>query len=128
MRGRPSQYPQDIHPEVKLWISGHGEEGVFGGGKWHLLKAVEEEGSIQRAAKKLGRSYRKAWGDIKRAEEGLGHPLVKKIRGGSTGGTTTLTDFGHQLLRTWDTYHGQVEKDMNRHYQRILTPLIGSGD
>jgi molybdate transport system regulatory protein len=115
----------DISPRVKLFLSSTLVDGAFGGGKWRLLKAIEEEGSLQRAAASLGRSYRKAWGDIKRAEEGLGRALVARTRGGSHGGgTTCLTEFGKQLLEAWDEYHTAVRRDATQHYKHILEPII----
>jgi molybdate transport system regulatory protein len=114
-----------LEPRVKLFLSGETIEGAFGGGKWHLLTVVREEGSLQRAARRLGRSYRKAWGDIKRAEEGLGRVLVTRSRGGSHGGgATVLTPFGEKLLAAWDEYHGRVTSDAQRHFDRLLAPLL----
>ncbi len=111
---------------AKLFISSEKVDGLFGDGKWKLLKAVEKHGSIQKAADELGRSYRKAWGDIKRAEEGLGRQLVIKIRGGTSGGSTQLTDFGLQLLKAWKSYRAEVKsglkKAYKKHVHRIVAP------
>ena len=72
-------------PRTKIWISTEAGESVFGGGKYRLLKAIEEEGSLVAAAVRMGISYRKAWGDLKKAEEHLGKKLIVKERGGSGG-------------------------------------------
>jgi molybdate transport system regulatory protein len=121
----PERGTDVVTPHVKLFLSSPQVDGLFGGGKWRLLSAVQEEGSLQKAAKLLGRSYRKAWGDIKRAEEGLGRSLVTRTRGGARGGgATRLTEFGTQLLEAWDTFSSSVRRDAVRHYEQILLPLI----
>ena len=50
-----------------------------------LLAAVQDSGAIAQGARSMGLSYRHAWGQIKRAEALVGHPLLDAGRGrGST--------------------------------------------
>jgi len=109
-----------VTPKIKLYINSEGAEGVFGSGKWQLLNAIHQHGSIQQAAKALGRSYRKAWGDIKQAELGLGKKLVTTNRGGTSGGESQLTEFGSELLVKWKLYHAEVEAAMKQSYRNNL--------
>ena len=109
---------------AKLFLSSQTTEGVFGEGKWRLLKAVQRYGSIQKAAAELGRSYRKAWGDIKRAEEGLGRAMVTKTRGGTGGGATELTEFGRRLLDAWAVYRRSVKTDIEKSYRKHLRRAV----
>ena len=97
---------------------------MFGDGKWRLLRSVDEEGSIRRAAEKLGRGYRKAWGDIKRTENALGRKIVRKTRGGSAGGSTELTEFGRELLSGWQKYREAVMKGMDGAFEQYLSGLL----
>jgi molybdate transport system regulatory protein len=113
-----------MNPRIKLYLSTESAEGVFGGGKWRLLNAVKEHGSLQQAAASLGRSYRKAWGDIKKAEEGLGRKLVIKSRGGKSGGATTLTCFAAGLLDAWDDHYREVATCMEKSYRIHVLPLF----
>lgn len=113
-----------MKPNAKLFISSPDVAGLFGDGKWRLLHAIKQYGSIQKAAQELGRSYRKAWGDIKRAEEGTGRQLVTKVRGGTSGGSTQLTDFGLQLLREWELYRNEVQTSLEQSYNRHLKRLL----
>lgn len=85
-------------PAFKVWLET--EEGyVFGPGVYTLLKKVEETGTLKEAAKKIGMSYRYAWGLVKRAEEKLEHPLLKSHKGGkSGGGGAELTKTGQQFI------------------------------
>lgn len=59
-----------------------------------LLHAVRERGSISAAARDLGLSYRHVWGELKRWEQTLGHPLVT----GEQGRSAQLSEFGDKLL------------------------------
>lgn len=113
-----------MRPRLKLFLSSEKIEGIFGGGKWQLLDAIRRNGSIYKAAESLGRSYRKAWGDIKRAEEGFARPLVTKVRGGKSGGGALLTDFALSLLDAWDAYHTEVERAAKQSFERQVAPVL----
>lgn len=63
-----------------------------------LLRFIKELGSISKAAKTLGISYRNAWGRIKRLEKELGIKLVETKVGGKEGGRSYLTKEGEKLL------------------------------
>jgi molybdate transport system regulatory protein len=113
-----------MEPHAKLFLFSSETEGLFGDGKWRLLVAVREHGSIQEAARRLGRGYRKAWGDIKRAEEGFGRRIVRKTRGGPSGGRTELTEFGNRLLDAWERYRAEVRSCMNEAFSKHLENVI----
>jgi molybdate transport system regulatory protein len=66
-----------------------------------LLRAIDEEGSINRAAAELGRSYSRAQQRIVDLEDAFGD-LVERSRGGSGGGGSTLTDGARELLARYD--------------------------
>ena len=113
-----------VKPGIRLYLSDDRSEGMFGDGKWRLLKSIDEEGSIRKAAEKLGRGYRKAWGDIKRTENALGRKIVRKMRGGSAGGSTELTEFGRELLSGWQKYREAVMKGMDGAFEQYLSGLL----
>ncbi len=100
----------DLRPKMKLWLSSGEEEGVFGDGKWRLLEAIDREGSLKAATDALGISYRKAWGDLRRAEEALGIRFTEKHRGGSEGGESHLTEEGKRWLTAYGRFRSSVEK------------------
>jgi putative molybdopterin biosynthesis protein len=59
-----------------------------------LLAAVHETGSISAAARRLELSYRHVWGELKRWEAELAHPLVTWVKGQPA----VLAPFGEKLL------------------------------
>ena len=117
---------ENVYSNVKIFLSTDTMEGVFGSGKWKLLDAVRRTGSLHEAAQVLGRSYRKAWGDIQRAEKGLGRRLVIRTRGGAHGGTTRLTEYGERLLDAWDRHWTQVTEQVRVSFDRHLRDLFDS--
>jgi len=80
-----------------LWIRA-GATAVGGHGRMGLLRAVAEQGSITRAAKAYGMSYKAAWDAIDAMNRAAGAPLVERVAGGRGGGATRLTERGRQLL------------------------------
>ena len=64
-----------------------------------LLRRVSETGSITVAAKRVGISYRNAWGRIKRLETSLGARIIDTKVGGAAGGSAKLTPQGLALFR-----------------------------
>lgn len=66
-----------------------------------LLRAIDEEGSLNNAADSLGRSYAHAQRRIVELEEAFG-PLVERRRGGSGGGGSHLTPTAEELLAAFD--------------------------
>lgn len=116
-----------MEPQAKLFLFSGEKDGLFGDGKWRLLVAVREHGSIQEAARRLGRGYRKAWGDIKRAEEGFGRRIVRKKRGGPSGGRTELTEFGNRLIDAWERYRTEVRSCMNEAFSKHLADVVKIG-
>jgi molybdate transport system regulatory protein len=61
--------------KYKVWLEKEGKV-IFGHGREDLLRAIGECGSLNAAAKKLGMSYRAAWGRLRASEERLGIKLV----------------------------------------------------
>jgi len=105
-----------LTPRFKLWIAQGDTESIFGGGKWCLLQAIDSTGSLKAATETLGISYRKAWGDLKKAEKSLGIQFVEKHRGGSDGGETRLTPTGKKWLAEYDRFHAAVEKNVKKEF------------
>jgi molybdate transport system regulatory protein len=82
-----------------------------------LLKAIDQSGSINQAAKQVGLSYKGAWQIIERANNGSPKALVSTATGGSKGGGTCLTEAGRSLLALFtrlEQQHRQFLEQLNR--------------
>jgi len=85
----------------KIWLELDGEP-VFGQGRDKLLRLIQRTGSINAAAKEMGIPYRKAWTYIDAMEKRLGFPLVNRLKGGTGGGSSSLTPQAETLLQKFD--------------------------
>jgi molybdate transport system regulatory protein len=113
----------ELAPRVRLWIESPDRSGSFGDGKMRLLQAIDEEGSLRAAAKRLGISYRKAWGDLKKAESCFSEPLLIKSRGGKDGGRTALTLEGHALIDAYLAFRHKVDGAVQESFFEFLKVL-----
>ena len=91
-------------------------EDFFGPALYHLLQYIDETGSIQPAAKKMGMSYSKCWKLLNRAEEQMGFPFLNRYNGGRHGGNSTITEEGREFM---NRYHAMLE-DMKRISQNFF--------
>lgn len=79
-----------------------GENGTFlGMGRVKLMQEIEKTGSISKAAKNLGMSYRKAWESIDAINKEAEKPLVIKTSGGKGGGGAILTEEGKKTIKSY---------------------------
>lgn len=75
-----------------------GPDAALGPGKAHLLEAIDESGSIRRAANAIGMSYRRAWLLLQDIEAVMGAPVVAGGSGGANGGGSALTKLGRAVV------------------------------
>ncbi len=109
----------EIQVRSKVWLEAQGRP-VLGPGRLELLKYVDEQGSISRAARLLKMTYRKAWGQIKAMEEQMGLPLVQKQTGGPGGGGTRLTQEARRFLSKYILLAQGIEEEVDRRFQEIF--------
>lgn len=69
----------------------------LGPGKVQLLEAIEAQGSISAAGRRLGMSYRRAWQLVEALNAAFREPLVTAQQGGSGGGGAALTPAGREV-------------------------------
>ena len=87
----------------KTWLEVDGRFAIGEGGV-ALLAAIREYGSLAEAAKRVGWSYRHAWGYVRRAEMVLGHDLIETRSGKGKHRGTLLTQSGAVLARGLDQF------------------------
>lgn len=114
-RVKPSKF--EIFLNYKLWLSSVTGEGILEEERYRLLREIHEKGSLKAAAEEMGVSYRKAWGDLKKAEELLGYGLVIRQRGGKDGGTSKLTDKAVKLLEAYEALHIKLDDAVEKAYE-----------
>ncbi|WP_020407249.1 TOBE domain-containing protein [Hahella ganghwensis] len=73
-------------------------ENTFSSPQVSLLLAIAECGSISRAAKQVGVSYKTAWDRIDDMNNMSDQPLVVRSAGGAKGGGSRVTAYGHRII------------------------------
>lgn len=78
-----------------------------------LLKAIKHCGSISKAAKEVGISYKTAWDRIDAMNNMSPQPLVLRASGGAKGGGTQLTELGESIISGFESllaeHHAFIE-------------------
>ena len=99
---------------LRCWIDIDGEK-FFGPGPARLLELIGDEGSLAKAAKQMGMSYKKAWDIIDDLNTRGKMPFVISRKGGEKGGGAELTETGKKVLLKYrsltDKLNSIVEKD-----------------
>lgn len=80
-----------------------------------LLHAIEEHGSISKAAKAVPMSYKSAWEAVDTMNSLSPEPIVCRETGGKDGGGTTITAYGQQLLENYAV----LKEEHNRFLARL---------
>ena len=119
---RPVNF-DDILLQHKMWLETKDGDGILGDGKWTILKTVEEEGSLSAACQKLGLTYRRTWGDLKKIEKQLGFPLLNRIRGGKDGGMSELSAQGKDLVAAFERFHKNVDQVIYKAFEEFRANL-----
>ena len=92
--------------KYKIWIEKNGRV-VFGKGRDDILKAIDEQRSLNAAAKKLEMSYRAAWGRLKASEERMEMKLVEI---GEKDKSMRLTKKARSIIDRFEKLEKDVEK------------------
>ncbi len=81
----------------RTWIS-NGKNTFLGYGRVVLLERIREHGSITKAAKSMGMSYRIAWELVASMNNQANKLLVDRYTGGKGGGGAVVTKYGERAI------------------------------
>lgn len=93
--------PMSLPPLSSALTLGRGPTGRVGADRIALVEAIGEEGSITKASKRLGISYRAAWDGVQALNNLFDEPLVLASTGGAGGGAAELTPRGRKLIAAY---------------------------
>jgi molybdate transport system regulatory protein len=119
---RGSKY-YNVFLEYGVWLTNLENEGRLDDKLVRLLAGIQDSGTLRSAADHMGLSYRKAWGDIRKAEKFIGFSLVEKIRGGKDGGLSRLTDDGTELVEAFTQLHKDFDEAIYRTTKKFFHDL-----
>ena len=87
-----------LHSSLTL---SRGPTGRVGSDRIALIEAIAQDGSITKAAKRLGVSYRAAWDAVQALNNLFDEPLITASPGGAAGGMAGVTPHGLKLAKAY---------------------------
>lgn len=97
------------------------DQEFLGEDRIRLLEMIEEHGSITKAAKAVGISYKTAWDTMDAINNLSDKPLFVRMAGGKSGGGTRLTDEGREVIRKYRVIQEEHEKFLTNITKRVGT-------
>ena len=95
---------------VKIGIINEREEQFLGPGMVQLLDGIRKCKSINKAAKEMGLSYKKAHNMVRRLDADLKEQILIRKRGGTERGGTEITPLGEIYLAEFKRLEARVQK------------------
>ncbi len=95
--------------QVRCWVDIDGVKH-FGTGRAQLLELIQQTGSIAKAAKEMGMSYKKAWDMVAKMNERGKKPYVITHKGGNKGGGTEVTETGKKILASYQHLVNSIQQ------------------
>lgn len=92
-----------------LWFH-KAEQKFLGADRIALLEKIDQLGSITKAAKAAGISYKNAWDLVNMINNLADRPLVERLVGGRGGGGTTLTEYGKKVVQQFGVLQEEHRK------------------
>lgn len=90
----------------------------IGPGRADLMELIAETGSISEAARRMGMSYKRAWGLVQALNEGFGAALVETARGGKEQGAA-LTAAGREVLERYRGMQDAARRGIARDFEAL---------
>ena len=85
---------------LRVWVEMDGNK-FFGPGPAQLLELIAQEGSLAKAAKTMGMSYKKAWDIVADLNSRGKEPYVISHKGGEKGGGAEVTEHGKSVINSY---------------------------
>ena len=87
-------------------------KSFLGKGRIELLKNIRKYGSISKAAKSMGMSYKAAWDAVDIINNLAKEKVVEKISGGKGGGGTKVTEYGEKIIKVYEETEKRYKKSL----------------
>ena len=97
----------------RIWIETD-DNVLLGEGRVKLLKAIDETGSLSKAAKTLKISYKKAWSLVDSVNKSAKKPITISSIGGKGGGGAQLTPYGKSLITAFENINKNCWKFLDK--------------
>ena len=113
---------KDLELDGSFWFRKE-ERKFLGGDRIALLEEIGALGSITKAARAVGISYKTAWDMVNQLNNMADAPLVRQTAGGKGGGGTSLTAAGEELIARF-----RIIQEEHRKFLVNLSQRLGDAD
>ena len=96
------------------------DEPFLGPGRIELMERIAATGSINKAAKEMGMSYKKAWLMVQSLNRQAETPLIVTQTGGEQGGGAQLSETAQALIQTYRELRQRFEAFLQQETQNLL--------
>jgi molybdate transport system regulatory protein len=96
------------------------DEPFLGPGRIELLERIAATGSINKAAKEMGMSYKKAWLMVQSLNRQASTPLIVTQTGGEQGGGAQLSAEARELIKAYQDLRSRFEAFLAQETQSLL--------
>jgi molybdate transport system regulatory protein len=107
-----------VKPKLKVWVT-FGEL-KFGDGRARLLEAIDQQGSLRKAAGTFEMSYRNAWGYLRELERAAGFKFVERAPGRGPHSGMRLTERGRTFLERYRKFRSGLDETVTRQFERTF--------
>ncbi|CAZ97353.1 MULTISPECIES: winged helix-turn-helix domain-containing protein [Zobellia] len=108
----------DYKIKSRIWIE-VGDNVLFGEGRVRLLKEIETQGSLSKAAKSIGMSYKKAWTLVDAVNKSAKEAVVTTSVGGQKGGGTVVTPYGKKLIAAFEQINKKCWEFLDKEFETL---------
>lgn len=95
--------------KFKCWIEAAGEK-YYGPGPNELIKRIQKEGSLSKAAGQMNMSYKKAWDLVQRLNNSSEEPWVILKKGGQHGGGAQVTPHAIKAVQEYEKLQQKIKE------------------
>ncbi|CAM3354259.1 winged helix-turn-helix domain-containing protein [Zobellia roscoffensis] len=108
----------DYKIKSRIWIE-VGNNVLVGEGRVRLLKEIEAQGSLSKAAKNIGMSYKKAWTLVDAVNKSAKEAVVTTSVGGQKGGGTVITPYGKGLIEAFERINKKCWEFLDQEFETL---------
>jgi molybdate transport repressor ModE-like protein len=109
-----------LYLKTKNWIENRDEELVLSKGKIDILERIDALGSIAKAAKAMGMSYKKAWSHIKILQQNLDDEILITQKGAGRDSGTRLTPIAREFIANYREMQRRIETYADAQFKQLF--------
>jgi molybdate transport system regulatory protein len=108
--------------KIRVTLTTEDGERFYGPGVQDLLTGIRKYSSVKEACTVMDLSYSKGRSILRHAEAVLGYQLVKRQRGGATGGSAVLTPKAEEFILRYQTLADSIHEYASERMGDVFPP------